>query len=123
MEDLAIVISLFNPNQHHLKKILNEFSGINIYLVDDNPNSHVDIRFFKNLKNVSYNKNVKNLGIAASLNGILEILPDYKYLLFLDQDTIISGVDLESHLDKFISIKSYNKMGIGVSSYYHSKKY
>lgn len=123
MKDLVILISLFNPDQKHLIEILSEFSDVDVYLADDNPNSLVDVRNLKKIKNTFYFKNAKNLGIAASLNNILKKLADFKYIFFLDQDTKISRSELQSHYLKFQNIESNNKIGIGAGSYYYSKKY
>ena len=123
MKDLAILMSLFNPDKKHLIEVLNEFSDIDIYLADDNPNSNLDGQIFKKLKNTFYFHNAKNIGIAASLNNILEKLSDYNYVFFLDQDTIVSRSELQSHYFKFQNIESNNKIGMGASSYYYTKKY
>lgn len=123
MKDLAILISLFNPDKKHLIEVLNEFSDMDVYLADDNPNSDFDTQILKKLKKTVYFKNAKNLGIAASLNNILKKFTAFKYIFFLDQDTKISRSELQSHYLKFQNIESNNKIGIGVGSYHYSKKY
>ena len=123
MKDLVILMSLFNPDQKHLIEVLNEFSDVDVYLADDNPNSDFDTQILKKFKKTVYFKNTKNLGIAASLNSILKKLKDYKYVFFLDQDTKIKRSELHSHYEKFQNIESNNKIGMGVACYYFKKKY
>jgi rhamnosyltransferase len=104
---ICVGIVLYNPDIETLLESLNEVSKITskIYLVDNHSNN-IDIIERKKLPNVTLIKNSANFGIAKALNQILEIAyeDDNKYLITLDQDSILKSYMIENMMN-YVQIK------------------
>lgn len=103
MDNCCAVCVTYNPDLKVLRKALCACSGQvdKIYVVD-NGSSFLDKRFFEKLEKIEPVCLGNNKGIAAAFNVAIEKarVADYKYILLLDQDSVVpTGM-----VEKFIQV-------------------
>ena len=116
---LASVVVFYNPSDDNISNLNNFKDSVDvIYVVD---NSEDDIIRIKDDKKIKYIKLNENVGIAKALNigANLAIENGYKWLLTLDQDSMITN-DIINKMKKFI--ENNNHLNIGLVSPYHDIK-
>ncbi|MBU2699073.1 rhamnosyltransferase [Sporomusaceae bacterium BoRhaA] len=95
---LAGVVILYNPEDHIINNINSYVSYVDVLYVIDNSDT-VNEQLVKHLiacANVRYIKNKENMGIAYSLNVVLnKIQGNYTWLLTMDQDSFFYQRDIE----------------------------
>lgn len=119
--DLIIAIVTFNPDFAHLNKTFSFLKGFNIVLVDNSCNLEIKkkLQFLgsqnSNLKCIFMKK---NNGIANAFNqaAMTAMNETSKYILFLDQDTIIDDAKcLKKLVEEYQSINDTHKIALGCS--------
>ena len=113
---LASVVVFYNPSDDNISNLNSFIDSVDvIYVVD---NSEDDIIRIKDDKKIKYIKLNENVGIAKALNigANLAIENGYKWLLTLDQDSMITN-DIINKMKKFI--ENNNHLNIGLVSPYH----
>lgn len=88
LSDICVIVILYNPNKTQIEVFERLNKGVDVIAVDNSDGrKHVKCKFYLPM--------MKNLGIANAQNCGLEIAfsKNYKYVLFLDQD---SKMELES---------------------------
>lgn len=106
--NLSIVIILYEPNVSQLENTLNSLKDFSLIFVnnslrEDNIKTH--IKLLSKKRNVIHIINHNNLGLSKALNqGISQsLLNKKKYILFFDQDTVVSKGKVEKLLSSFIN--------------------
>lgn len=99
---LSVGVVLYNPTIEDIKNINNYITSVNIVYVYDNSERDNSDLLRQRLKseNYVYLHNGKNDGISKALNEILRIAKaqGYRYIIFLDQDSIFEGEQMKQLL-------------------------
>ena len=87
---IAGVVILYHPGKDVYDNIMTYIDSLNVLYVVDNSEHENEkvITTIKSIPNIKYIKHAKNMGIAKSLNEVLNIVANkYEWLLTMDQDT------------------------------------
>ncbi len=109
---LSAVVVFYNPSEDNIKNINNYIDSVDrLYVID---NSDDNKNRIESTKKIIYIKLKKNKGIAYALNkGAKEAIKEgYKYLLTLDQDSIITNDIINKMKEFLIKNKKDNKIGL-----------
>lgn len=93
----AIGFIIYNAEEKSLDRIIKiANAGFFIYIFDNSPSSFISKNNFTNNANIFYITSGKNLGLGCGLSMICATAyyNSYKFLLFLDQDTIFTDKTL-----------------------------
>lgn len=120
--DICAVVTTFRPDDRLNDRVglIQEQVGF-VVIVDDgeyNDNISKLNKWFKDLKNVYVHHNIKNLGVATSLNAGISIAKDhgYKWILTLDDDSLVSPNLVNRLINGLKNIKLNKPIGlIGMS--------
>lgn len=103
---IAGVVILYNPEENVYDNIMTYVNSLDILYVVDNSES-IDKKIIETIRiipNTKYIKHEKNMGIAKSLNEVLNIVKNkYEWLLTMDQDTKFK----KGTFKKYLSMLSY----------------
>jgi rhamnosyltransferase len=120
MSRIAGIVVLYNPSSEVLDNINSYLRQVDIlYAVDNSENQdQIIVGNIRKLKNVVYQWNRENLGIARALNigAAIALNQHYEYLLIMDQDSFASP----NLIAEFINYLEKNPSeNIGILSPYH----
>lgn len=92
MNSVAALIILYNPTENFLQNIFTVKNQVDLLYIVDNSENETPLQLDTDSSaNVDYIHQNENIGVAAALNITAKkaIEEGYKYLLTLDQDTVI----------------------------------
>ncbi|MBB5439626.1 rhamnosyltransferase [Pedobacter sp. AK017] len=113
-KEVAAIVILYRPDWNSLKEVIRNISlQCDEVVAIDNSEGNYTTRFmdeFETLSNVMYRSLNSNYGIAHAQNVGVEILKEkgYKYVVFFDQDSTPLPGMLETLINDFEYLKSYN---------------
>lgn len=108
IQDVAVIVVFYNPSDKQLQSFENLNKDICVIGVDNSPSEH-------KVYITNYLPQFKNRGIAAAQNvGIRKAVDlGYKYIIFFDQDSLVSLEFIENMKKEYISIsKADTRMGL-----------
>jgi len=109
-------IVVYNPNLNKLlrniKSIINQVGQIVIF--DNNSDNCEQIKKICEQQNITYLKNIENVGIATGFNEIFNLLDEkYKWIITLDQDSECPS----DYIEKASRYFGFEHVGIITTSY------
>lgn len=120
MSRIAGVVVLYNPSSAVLENINSYLKQVDVLYAIDNSESQdqIIIEDIRRLKNVVYQWNRGNLGIAKALNmgAVLALEHQCQYLLMMDQDSIASPNLIDAFKEY---LERDSSEDIGILSPYH----
>lgn len=117
---IAATVTLFYPEEENFKNIENYLDEVEkVYVIDNTPNQSCKEKFKKNPKIEYYS--FDNIGVAKALNIAAEkaLKDKFKWLLTMDQDTVITS-DIIKEMKKKIIETDTKKIGI-VTPWHNTK--
>jgi rhamnosyltransferase len=114
LSNLGIIIVLYYPNSENLLNLISNLnSECNIFIVDNTPEICLKNSFLHN-NNVNYFAFNLNKGIACAQNFAISHISSYhsdiQFLLFLDQDSIISNNFLDLMYKEYLRLNKINPL-------------
>lgn len=113
----AGMVTLYNPTKRNIENIMSYIDGLDVvYLIDNSSFDNSNLLF--NSKKIKYIPNLDNLGIAEALNIACKkaISDGYKWILTMDQDSILT-LDALKKMQKYT--KENDMSNVGIISPYH----
>ena len=110
--NIAAVIVFYNPTDDNIKHINNYRNLISkIYIID---NSEDNVIRIKSNDNIEYIKYKTNKGIAYALNDAAKKAygDGYRWLLTLDQDSLITNKNIKDMLKYLVKHQNERKIGL-----------
>ena len=116
--NVCAVIVAYNPDGEFLSRLDRVAFQVNEVVIVDNGSDQNSVNILKNLSqtNVSVIFNNSNVGVASALNQGMDYATrhNYKWILTLDQDTIVEGNMIETFGEIYsLAIKTCNPAIIG----------
>lgn len=110
---LAASVVLFNPDKSVISNILSYSEFVDFVFAIDNSEciNNVVIAELRDIRNLTYVKNERNLGIAKALNQacIMAFEQGYDWILTMDQDSSFDLKEIQRYREQFIQFANSDK--------------
>jgi rhamnosyltransferase len=106
--NVCAIVTLYFPSPSNLDKIFKILKRVHHTVIIDNTPGIDNSGIFSNYLNATYVSIKKNLGLSAAFNNCmkLNVVKDSDFLIFLDQDSLISEDSIEILIDNYNYLKN-----------------
>lgn len=113
MERTCIIIVFFNPTNAQIDRAKILSKSKHVIVVD---NSNGELRVFAGAEKITYIPLHQNMGIAHAQNVGIVKAQEFKadYLVFLDQDSKLTGADIDKLQEVFVKVRQEDSQAIAI---------